>query len=813
MSAFGQGFGAGGYASAAGGGFGGFGGPPFVRRGNQLSRSISTGSTGSNVSELTEGSQPGGRGELAPIDETLYDIDENYDIIGGDADFARQVNNALDEAIEKTLNEEDEESIATEMLTGQYDANITFASILGTGLYQTIKTKYDETIQSIALNVSDEASVASAASAESALTAISKLRSDAVLQFKIQLVLSKKMLERKFAITYEIIDYTFAEFYFACESIDELLTRNNRFGILKGACANSIPIWHDGEQKTLKIYYFLKELKWMLEQAEGAKSGTRLTRYFSISYCLNNPFAICLFDIIYYKMCKSVGNMVICAIGGNVLRAFFLVLRHARDGTPCDAIDELISGHRPCPPMTPENIAAFRQFAGTIPNLDMLCDKPSDADFTNYVLVPPHFHKVIEDGLKVLCGDKNDTGTLTECKGPITLQLTRAKGRIPANVNSFAKCFAIGGTIDDYQQTIKMAHSYYPKVKWFSQMTDPSADLDKMFPFPKTGIVNGKPITENQNLQIKAVYCILQTIKTFSTTLTSKVGEIISNVDPGVSEYQNLMIFIDTCLTILIDQIGILPIGSDVSLRIETIVQHVVPAANKALILILQDEYIRKVIKKVITDVCDERYLNLIGIDVFKKEDNTPMWYPTTSIAVGNPVSGSNERVSQTLKAASLYQRNAIKSGAFEPELMEGMCMSFNILQFSEPISIEDATNSEQTTEQLASSAEEPAAEPVNIFEKLSSQPKNKLKDVKPKPLKEITDARLKQIIKDYNADKKPIDKIKGYNKFSRNELIQTIMQNGIQFKGGAKTRKRKPRKTRKRGKRGMRKTRKGAIK
>jgi hypothetical protein len=264
--------------------------------------------------------------------------------------------------------------------------------------------------------------------------------------------------------------------------------------------------------------------------------------------------------------------------------------------------------------------------------------------------------------------------------------------------------------------------------------------------------------------------------------------------------------------------------------NIYKIVKKITPLASRAMFHILENPntqpYITRVLERLnnTRDLASPEFLERYktNVHVLTDETGNPVPVKSTCIAVSSAVFG----VSSIHKESSAEIRHLFsefyKSNPSHP-FNQNISMTVNCLEFDDPNgSIDDLKEAGEQPANIAivDFKESDFKESSNKYKKPSETKSNKstvltlkMKEPKEKTTKETTTVgELKQIIKNYNADKLPKDKIKGFTSMPKIQLIREIESRKITFKGGAKTHKRKPSKTRKRGKRGMHKTRKGAI-
>ena len=499
------------FASAAGGGYG--------EEFEELDRSTSY---LSDVSS-TGGSQPDFSNQALPIfeigNDEIITLNPNGQVVSNSQNpspFVRHVNDLTRQFYEKVLETVDEDisedDAATEISTGLTKTiNVEEGSPLKRAI-DIVIDQYGSNITMIAQNTVDSpdlsvfsqgsARTQNSASTISAISVLTQLTQPQIITPIVNLAIETKNATSKKKIASELVDLTVTGFDYKQPTIEKTLEHNNRFATLKFCCANGIPI--NGQigniqmnRQTEKIFYLIKELEWMLEQGASTKGGTRQLRIESLIFCLRHPSAIDLFDEVYKMLYISHPDAFIkvCAVGGNVLRAFFLALRFARNiakGVPnlppddiCAALDNL----------TPAQIVELGGFANTIPNLDVLCAKSSDTDLTVIEQLSEakklEHGQTVENTLHLLClplesrsakyiemGGK-DQSIVLKCKGKVKFPLIRMKAATYENGAYYEeKC----GSIADNTETMKWANYYFRKIKWFAQMIpdDPVEHLDRL---------------------------------------------------------------------------------------------------------------------------------------------------------------------------------------------------------------------------------------------------------------------------------------------------------------------------------------------
>jgi hypothetical protein len=818
------------FSSAAGGGghekpYNIFGWEPSLSRKSSMS-SLSTESN--NIVTLT----PNGR---VISGQVVYNLsgEQEFEENSNESEFATHTNalsaalqHTTQDIIEKEYNEDD---AATELSTG--------FTKLGDeeGGSQTIEEiedaigKYKSEIDEIAKTTFDAPTPASSQdtlmtqnseSTKSELSVLSQLKQPEIIAQLIKTVLTKKK------VAPEGVDLTVTKCVYQSQSVKEILTKNNRFGILKFCCANGIPISGNIggitiNDQTEKIYYSIKELEWMLEQGASTKGSTRQLRFDALMECLKEPLAMDLFDIIYNMLSASdiEAFIKICAVGGNVLRAFFLALRWARNyanGVPNMPPDDTCAAFDV---WTKEQIIVLGIFADKeINNLDPLCERSSDTDLTTFRKMSKaekaKYKRTMEIVLHILCLPPelriakytelfHELPTFKlECAGPIEFPLIRMKTPIFENGEHYETTC---GIIANNTETMKLANYYFPEIKWFAQMIpdDPISFLDalneqKKYIYP--ALVENYP-------EIRKLYCTLQEVKKHNAALTSLNSDVISQ-----GSFNYLMHFTQNCCQIFFDTISPNVKKNDNLQDIQEIVKKITPSASRAMFSILTNENTQPFIFSVLKSLNDKDYLSSseflekykTNVHILTDATGSPLPVKSSCIAVSSNVEG----VSEIHKQCSAEIRHLF-SEFFESKpshvFNKNLNITLNCLRFME---------STRSIDDLKETGEQPAVESFkpSIESDLPNVKSRKMKDVKPEKKKEKTVAELKSIIKKYNEGKPVKDKIKDFN--NANEpmpLIRLLQNKGIML-GGAKTRKQKPRKTRKRGKRGIHKTRKGAI-
>lgn len=598
--------------------------------------------------------------------------------------FAKILNNAKN----ILQGEIEEHTVAEELTTG-----ITNVPEEGNELEKQISisvSNYIEHISNIEVHISPPQSLSLAqkntdetviSTTQSVLDA---LKTKHLVDAQIASVLDSKRKKEKYTIGVEVIDFTWAKTSWKLRSVEEILKQNNRFGILKFACANNIPI--NGQFH--KLFYFQKELEWMLEQdptLATVKGGTRMLRKITVDACTQNPLALELFDVIYKKMCMEGLKTKICAVGGNVLRAFFLALKIAKnwDGykkTLCSTFDKW-SG---------KNVRIVGVFANTLEHLETLCNKSSDADFTGFEKINDREKKIhgpfIQEALRSLCLKPSSI-----CEGSIEFPLLRLKIKMLFDEQSFAeKC---GGVVLEKTKTLRLANSFFPEIKWFPQMIPDGdvAELDKLYE-SKSAKLDPKDYIE-----IRKLYCVLKQIKLCNAILTTTVADILTEGDTALIKYNKLLSFVTMCCEHFSYEIESANIKSGVSDDIIMIVEKIIPSANNALLSLLQNtrkNSVSSLIKIVLDKVCNyEKLMEKKMIIATDATNGDILWSKSTSISVGN----NNVEISNIQKMASFNGRTFFNSLSPEHHFKKNLCITINTLAFKEPTkSIEDIKDAEQ---------------------------------------------------------------------------------------------------------------------
>ena len=493
--------------------------------------------------------------------------------------------------------------------------------------------------------------------------------------------------ENVFGLGAEVIDFTFSKAFFRSKESHEILERNNRFGILKFACANGIPIIDKTNIiQTDKIHYFIQELAWMMEgDAGSAKGSTRKIRFDALTECLKSPKAIELFNEIYNLMCNKRDNIKICAVGGNVIRAFFLALKTS-DDPELKELSKHLSGH-------------FR--------LDFLCSKASDADFTGFELMSDaelaEYGPAFMEALQILVNGG-------VCLGKIEFPLIRLKLKVPADAMTFQEC----GKISDKSQTIKDAKYFYPQMNWFPQLID---DRYNYAAFQHEIQPQERGITSQKMYEINKLECVMLKSKRLNAKMTKDVAEIIAGGMTDEEKYNSLMVFVRLCCEYFCQTIdaGISKL-SDKSIiyrDIESIVNYITPLACEALIKIMNNTDILKKLKEI-SDAFNENTLMRPSVDdktgeldysnsiiVSRSSDGTPKWSKSTSIAIGN--SNLPETISNMNKKCSKQIREILFS---HYPLSTKFSITINTLSFdSALLSPEDLINAELAASETVNAA------------------------------------------------------------------------------------------------------------
>lgn len=693
-------------------------------------------------------------------------------------DFATTVNETTSSLIRQVENlfDTDEDTIATELSTG-FSQTVQEGSDLKPKI-DSIVENYNIEIGKIANNSFDapsssRASISStqtSSSTQSALSVLHQITTPAVIT---QLIFTKKTLAP------ELVDFTFTKCFYESTNLGEILANNNRFGILKFACANGIRI----NGKPEKLHYSLKELEWMLEQDPGVKTfkgSTRRLRFETLLECAKHQIALHLFDMIYDMLCVSANGenkafVKICAVGGNVLRAFFLALNCA------------ISHNNTCSVFAqwdPETIGELGAFAAAkLPHLNVLCKKSSDSDFTGYRKMSDAEREIygptMERALNSLC-ENNAT-----CTGLTEFPLIRIKSRILESGKYFIEeC----GNIADNSETMRAANYYFPKIKWFSQMIpDDPIELYKQTQMPYK-------IYE----EIKKLYCTLQLVKKQNALLTSINSDVISQ-----GSFDNLTQFTTSCCQTFFNAISPNVSQEDSLQDIQQIVDKITPAATQAMLDILASPETGPIIEHVLSTVCNQQELSRTGINVFTDTFGRPMWANSTCIAVGSEVEG----VSDTQKASSALGRTWFSGLREGHPFKKHLCVSINTLRFEE---------STRSIEDMKEAGEQPKTQPFATSPRLSSSISSSIqRQTKPTQLNmsnqnyignSYTEFVLKMLsLTDLTKIQREIGAVgsRGGVSKTKDAAIQAILKKQKSL-GGSKTRKHmhresiKPRKTRK---------------
>jgi hypothetical protein len=669
----------------------------------------------------------------------------------------------------------DEDDIATELSTG-FTKTVKEGSPIKIAIDRAAE-QYKTEISVIASNTIDVPSLSQdttktqhSDSTKSALTVLSELVTPEVITQLVTTVLTKKK------VAPEGVDLTVTKCFYKSDDVEEILKQNNRFGILKFSSANGIPI----NGQTNKIYYSIKELEWMLEQGASAKGTTRQLRFDALSFCLGQPLAIQLFDIIYDMLCASAANahIKVCAVGGNVLRVFFLALRWSMNQAhTCDAFNG----------WSPEKIRDLGQFAVTVPNLDFLCDKSSDIDLTTIRQMTEEekgqYGPTMEHTLNLLCAHQG------ECSGPIEFPLIRLKTPIFENGAYYETTC---GSIQDAAETIKWANYYFHEIKWFAQMIpdDPVATLDELFEKKRATY----PALVEIYPEIRKLYCTLQEVKKHNAALTSLNSDVISQ-----GSFNHLVLFTTTCCQIFFDAINPKLTKMDDLQNIQQIVQKITPPASHAMFSILENPITQPFIYRILKALNDRDYLlspeflekYKTNVHILTDATGGPMPVKSTCVAVSSIVGG----VSETHKKCSAEIRHLFSELNPADPFNRNLNITINCLKFME---------SNKSIEDIKDAGEQPivALEQPKDAKSHAQKPKT----LKSERKKEKTVAEMTSIIREYNKGKLKKDQIAGFSTMTKIQLIREMVKHGlIKQGGGAKTRKQKTRKTRKRGMRNTR--------
>jgi hypothetical protein len=721
--------------------------------------------------------------------------------------------------IDRACNEDD---IATELSTG-LTKTINDGSLVKNQIYIAAE-QYKTEISAIASNTIDVPSLSqdttktqNSASTQSALTVLTKLVTPEVINQLVTSVLSKKK------VAPEGVDLTVTKCFYKSTSVEEILKENNRFGILKFASANGISI--SGQirnnrtgviiemiRQQEKIYYLIKELEWMLEQDPGGattKGSTRQFRFDALLHCLHHPLAIRLFDIIYTILCASAPNahIKVCAVGGNVLRAFFLGLRWARNvvnGVPNQAPDDTCAAFNG---WSPEQIRILGEFSVTVPNLDFLCNKSSDTDLTLLKYVHGTNKQPMEHALNLLCLPQEDradtyveltgkkpTMLALKCEGPTEFPLIRLKTPIFENGAHYETTC---GNIENASETMKWANYYFHEIKWFAQMIpdDPVAALDALFETKKATY----PKLVEIYPEIRKLYCTLQEVKKHNAVLTSLNSDVISQ-----GSFTKLIEFTRECCQIFFDAINPNLTEMDDLQNIQQIVQKITPPASDAMFSILENPVTKPFIYRVLETLNNGEYLSSpeflekykTNVRILTDVTGNPMPVKSTCIAVSSIVGG----VSEIHKTCSAKIRHLFSELNPEDPFNRNLNITINCLKFME---------SNRSIEDIKDAGEQPIVaveQPKETKSQTKTLRPSTLKNSQEPPKTKKTKGELTSIIQKYNEGKPNNEKITGYSRMQISQLLRLMVNRGlIKQGGGAKTRKQKNRKTRKRG---MRKTR-----
>ena len=671
-----------------------------------------------------------------------------------------------------------EDDNATELSTGFTKINDEGSPIKSD--IDLIVEEYKTEISVIASNTIDVPSLSqdttktqNSASTQNAINVLKELVTPEATKQLEQSVLSKKK------VAPEGVDLTVTKCFYKSTLIEKILKENNRFGILKFSSANGIPI----NGQTHKIYYSIKELEWMLEQDADSvttKGSTRQIRFDALSFCIQHPLAIRLFDIIYdmLSVSKDDAYIKVCAVGGNVLRAFFLAVRWARNvmtnvqnmppDETCEAFNE----------WSQDDIHSLGHFATAMPplvvneetidTLDYLCNKSSDTDLTIIRQMTKvekgQYGPPMERALDLLRLHQR------ECEGPIEFPLIRLKTPIFENGIHYEN--TCRGKIKNVSETMKLANHYFPKIKWFAQMI-PDYAFEKL----DYESFNEKKGTSAELDEIKILFCTLQEVKKHNAVLTSLNSDVISQ-----GSFTKLMEFTRECCKIFFDTISPNVKKEDDLQNIQQIVQTITPPASRAMFSILENPVTQPFIYKVLETLNDRNYLSSTkflekyktNVHILTDVTGEPMPVKSTCIAVSSIV---GEAVSKIHKTCSAKIRHLFYQLDPAHSFNRNINITINCLKFME---------SNRSIEDIKDAGEQPmvAVEEPNVFKPLLD---NINPTQKPKPV-----AKAKKTMKP-----KPVEKAKP------KETKSPVKKE--KKKGGAKTRKQKNRKTRKRG---MRKTR-----
>ena len=810
----------------------------------------------SDITEQSSGDQPT---KVFLFDVNNYEKIEDGKVVSGEMDndefvkseypsqFASSVNAAismLNEKISKIIddanNEEDE---ASTMSTG-FLIDINKESVNKDNIEHVVELYKSgiETFEEVVFDSTESQQsigTRNSASTQSALSVLSVLKSvEAINQILLPIIFSKKKLAP------ELVDITFTKCFYKASSVEEMLAKNNQFGILKFACANDIPI----NGRLEKLFYFVKELEWILGQGESNKNTTRKLRHDVLSECTKNPLALKLFDIIYKMLCKEGEFIKICAVGGNVLRAFFLALKWARNVFSNVENDEPCAAFNPEYGWTPEQIIELGQFAtifGVV--LDTLCEKSSDTDFTiikKMTLAEKELYgPLIQRILDAMCED--DDTRLNVCNNEVEFPLIRMKTPVfEDGLYYFKNC---EGYIENIQYIMNSANKYFSEIMWFAQGI-PDYSVEKLDEICKQKLadIENLDITPEEKLEIRSklekiypeirkLFCNLQHVKIHNAALTSFNSDIISSN----GSFNALMSFTTTCCEIFSEVINPEVTEKHELQDIIEIVGVITPPASQAMFNILKNATTAETISNVLQQIKNAETLRSPEfLEKYKTnilvlgDDTNPV--KSTSIAVGSKVEG----VSDIHKSCSAGIRDLFKRDeTLDKMFNNNIVISINCLKFGRTSSsIEDLKDREETPSAAAQpsfSSFKSAAQPSFSSFKSTAAPSRIAHSIQQpraggggsasqlwtvESLGYLSHAAL--LKKCSNNKIKNYTKYKTANQDNKNTLIDFLLQKqdeqakqGLLLLGGAKTRKRKPRKTRKRGKRGMRKTRKGAIK
>lgn len=736
--------------------------------------------------------------------------------------FATHTNASIASLQHKTQdiidNASNEDDIATELSTG-FTKTINEGSPIKIAIDHAAE-QYKTEISVIASNTIDVPSLSQdttktqhSDSTKSALTVLSELVTPKVITQLVTTVLTKKK------VAPEGVDLTVTKCFYKSDDVEEILKQNNRFGILKFSSANGIPISgqirnnRTGEtiemvRQEEKIYYSIKELEWLLEQDPSGvttKGTTRQLRFDALLHCLHHPLAIQSFEIMYNMLCVSAENahIKVCAVGGNVLRVFFLSLRWTRNvfnGIQNEAPDDT------CPIFngwTEDNIRILGQFAATVPELDLLCDKSSDTDLTLLKYAPGTKKQTMEHALNLLClpqelqvskyvelTGEQPTMVVLKCEGLTEFPLIRLKTPIFENGAHYEN---MCGSIQDAAETMKWANYYFHEIKWFAQMIpdDPVEALDHMFEKKRATY----PALVEIYPEIRKLYCTLQEVKKHNAALTSLNSDVISQ-----GSFNHLLLFTTTCCQIFFDAINPKLTKKDDLQNIQQIVQKITPPASRAMFSILENPITQPFIYRILKVLNNMDKTNYLASPKFLEKYKTNVHILTDATGVPIPVKSTCIAVSSiVLGVSEIHKKCSAEIRHLFAELNpadpfnRNLNITINCLKFME---------STRSIEDIKDAGEQPIVAVEQHKETKSHAQKSKT--LKPERKKEKTVAEMISIIKEYNKGKLKKDQITGFSTMTKIQLIREMVKHGlIKQGGGAKTCKH--RKTRKRG---MRKTR-----